>query len=105
MNRPEVNCIPQTRYKDRCESSTELLDWLTKYGWSTNRDIGSDADEMVERFTGYAFDERSPLVPTPAARAVIHSLGKLKFRRGSGMEDFWNFDLPFLRPGEAEKFR
>ncbi|MFD3507563.1 YwqJ-related putative deaminase [Nocardia sp. NPDC058666] len=84
--------------------SDELMNWLAKYGWSANRDIGRDADEMVERIEGCATDERFPLVSTPAARAVIHNLGRLKFRRGDSMEDFWSFELPFLRPGEVEDF-
>ncbi|MET7847627.1 SUKH-3 domain-containing protein [Streptomyces avermitilis] len=79
----------------------EVLEWLTASGWSPDRDIGEQAEELVRVRVRDAERQGVPLVPVSAALRAIRTYGMLRLGHPVSRTCVWVIDPTVGYDGDA----
>ncbi|WP_406013784.1 SUKH-3 domain-containing protein [Streptomyces sp. NBC_00984] len=71
------------------QPAPEVLDWLTQNGWFPGRDIGEQADELIQVRVQDAQRQGITMSPVPAAVRVIHTYGSLRLNHPRTHDFSW----------------
>ncbi|MGW4367798.1 SUKH-3 domain-containing protein [Nocardia takedensis] len=59
-------------------SESEVMNWLQQHGWSDGRDIGPEADKLIEYRRSNSAAQGFPLIPIQPAVDFVHRYGMLR---------------------------
>ena len=83
------------------QPTSEVLAWLAENGWSAGRDIGEQAEELVNVRVQDAERQGVPLVPVPEAVRIVHTYGMLRLKQPSTPGCAWVMEPTIGYDGDA----